>query len=223
MTRPPSFPPGSAWSYSNTNYALAGMVIESVTGHRWQDEVSTRIVEPLGLHNTSLPGTSPALPAPHAVGYERFPGAGATQEDPKYGEAIDATDLNPSWGGAAGEMISTTADGNRFLRALMSGKVLAPAQLAEMRVTVPATELAANWPGARYGLGLMWVPTSCGGSWGHGGDIPGFRTRNGVTADGSRSVMVSINTDSLAREPGVPAPTHDITVDLIDHALCATG
>jgi len=68
----------------------------------------------------------------------------------------------------------------------------------------------------------MWVPTSCGGSWSHGGDIQGFRTRNGVTADGSRSVVVSINTDSMKPEPGVTAPTKDVTIDLIDHTLCGT-
>lgn len=223
MNGPPNFAPGTDWSYSNTNYALAGMVIESVTGHRWSDEVRARIIEPLDLVHTSLPGTSPTVPEPHAVGYERFPGPDATQDDPKYGDAIDATELNPSWAGSAGEMISTTEDGNRFLQALVSGELLPPAQLAEMQTSVPATELDSNWPGARYGLGLLWIPNSCGGSWGHAGDIQGFMTRDGVTADGSRSVIVSINTDSPRRDPGVPAPTRDITMDLIDHALCSPG
>jgi D-alanyl-D-alanine carboxypeptidase len=45
-------------------------------------------------------------------------------------------------------------------------------------------------------------------------------TRNGANADGSRSVVVSINTDSLVPKPGVPAPTKDVAIDLIDHALC---
>ncbi|WP_432826954.1 serine hydrolase domain-containing protein [Dactylosporangium sp. CA-092794] len=222
MAFPPNFPPGTSWSYSNTNYALAGMIIERVTGHTWQQEVRARIIRPLGLHDTYTPDTSPVIPPPHAVGYERFPGPGATPEDPQYGEPIDATELNPSWGGAAGAIISTPDDGNRFLRALLSGRVLKPAQLAEMRRTVPTNpEFQQNWPGARYGLGLMWIPNSCGGSWSHGGDIHGFRTRNGATPDGSRSVMVTINSDSLKPAPGVPAPTKDITIDLIDHALCA--
>jgi D-alanyl-D-alanine carboxypeptidase len=221
MDYPPEFAPGTQWSYSNTNYMLAGMIIDRVSGHRWQDEVRRRIIGPLGLHDTFAPGTSPAIPAPHAVGYERFRGPNATADDLDYGDPIDATELNPSWGGAAGEIISTPADGNRFLRALVGGKVLRPAQLAEMQTTVPTNaEFQQNWPGARYGLGLMWVPNSCGGSWSHGGDIHGFQTRNGVLPDGSRSVIVSINTDSLKRKPGVPAPAHDITLDLIDHALC---
>ena len=219
----PLFSPGSSWSYSNTNYALAGMIIHRVTGHSWQSEVRRRIVEPLGLRHTSFPHTSPDIPRPHATGYERFPGPDATPEDPQYGEAIDATQQNPSWGGAAGEIISTVDDSNRFLQDLLQGRVLAPRQLKEMTSTVPTdAEFRGTWPGARYGLGLVWIPNSCGGSWAHGGDILGFMTRNGVSPDGSRSAVVSINTDSPKRRPGVPAPKTDITRDLIDHALCGT-
>ena len=223
MEHAPGFAPGTSWSYSNTNYALAGMIIQRVTGHTWQHEVRARVVRPLHLTQTTLPGTDPTLPRPHAVGYERFPGPGATPQDPRYGEQIDATLQNPSWGGAAGEVISTTHDGNRFLKALVQGRLLKPAQLSEMQRTVPTnTAFRSAWPGARYGLGLMWIPNSCGGSWSHGGDIMGFMTRNGVTPDGRRSVVVSYNTDSLERDDGVPAQDHEVTRTLIDHALCGT-
>jgi D-alanyl-D-alanine carboxypeptidase len=221
MQFPPNFAPGTSWSYSNTNYQLAGMIIQKVTGHTWQEEVQRRIVKPLGLRHTFTPGTSPEVPDPHAIGYQRFPGPNATQDDPDYGDPIDVTRLNPSWGGAAGEIISTTHDGNTFLRALIGGRVLKPAQLAEMEKTVPVNaEFNGGWPGARYGLGLMWVPNSCGGSWSHGGDIHGYKTRNGVTPDGRRSVVVTVNTDSLWPQPGVTFPTTDAALDLIDHALC---
>jgi D-alanyl-D-alanine carboxypeptidase len=217
----PDFAPGAAWSYSNTGYMLAGMIIEAVSGRTWQEEVRRRIVRPLGLTQTVLPGTRVDIPRPHAIGYERFPGPGATPEDPKYGEAIDATLQNPSWGGPAGDMISTTRDGQRFLRALIGGKLLRPAELAEMQRTVPTNEAWQSiLPGVRYGLGLMWIRNSCGGSWSHGGDIMGFMTRNGISPDGRRSVMVTINTDSLQRRPGVPAPVGDVTTKLIDNALC---
>jgi D-alanyl-D-alanine carboxypeptidase len=221
MRQAPAFAPGTSWAYSNTNYLLAGMLIERITGRSWQEEVRRRIIEPLGLHDTTAPDTEPGLPQPHAIGYERFPGPDATDDDQDYGEPIDATELNPSWGGAAGAMISTTEDGNRFLQALMRGRVLKPAQLAEMKRTVPTDdEFRENWPGARYGLGLMLVPNSCGGAWGHGGDIQGFKTRNGVTGDGSRSVVVSMNTDSFEPLPGVPKAEGDVTLDIVDDALC---
>ncbi|WP_229794982.1 serine hydrolase domain-containing protein [Saccharothrix coeruleofusca] len=224
VAKPPTFQPGQDWLYSNTGYALAGMIIERVTGRTWQQEVRDRIVKPLGLSGTSLPGTSPHLPAPHARGYERFPEKGieADPEDPRYGEAVDVTLQNPSWGGAAGEMITTTEDGNKFLRALFSGRVLRPAQFAEMTRTVPAPAFEAAWPGVRYGLGIMWMPNECGGLWSHGGDIMGFMTRNGVTSDGSRSVVVSVNTDSMVPRPGAPAVTGDPVRELVDHALCGT-
>ena len=221
MTQAPTFAPGTSWNYSNTNYVLAGMVIEQVTGNTWQHEVRERIVRPLGLRHTTLPGSSSNIPGPHAIGYERFPGEGATPEDPRYGEAIDATELNPSWAGAAGEIISTTDDVNEFLQALAGGRVLRPAQWVEMTATVAASEeFRANWPGARYGLGIMWVPNSCGGMWAHGGDIQGFMTRNGVTPDGRRSVVVFFNTDSPVPQPGAQVPAGDIATQLIDDALC---
>ncbi|WP_205706637.1 serine hydrolase domain-containing protein [Kineococcus vitellinus] len=221
MTQAPTFAPGTSWNYSNTNYVLAGMVIEQVTGNTWQHEVRERIVRPLGLRHTTLPGSSSEIPGPHAVGYERFPGEGATPEDPRYGEAVDATELNPSWAGAAGEIISTTDDVNEFLQALAGGRVLRPAQWVEMTATVAASEdFRTNWPGARYGLGIMWVPNSCGGMWSHGGDIQGFMTRNGVTPDGRRSVVVSFNTDSPVPQPGAQVPAGDLATQLIDDALC---
>lgn len=218
----PDFPPGERWNYSNTGYVLAGMIIERVTGHTWQHEVRHRIVEPLGLRDTFLPGTAPFVPRPHATAYERFreKGLEADPNDPRWGRPLDVTHYNPSWGGAAGDMISTTEDGNRFLKALIGGEVLRPAQLAEMTKTVRTPQLDPAWAGAEYGLGLVWVPNSCGGYWSHGGDIPGFKTRNGVTADGERSVMVSINTDSMVAEPGAPKLDQDVTKELVDHALC---
>lgn len=221
MRYAPEFAPGTSWSYSNTNYQLAGMVIEAVTGRPWQQAVRRGILRPLRLDQTVLPGTWAGLPKPHAVGYERFPGPDATPEDPAYGEPIDATRQNPSWGGAAGDIISTTRDTNRFLRALVTGRLLEPAQQRQLMRTVPVNDVfAQNWPGARYGLGLMRVPVSCGISWAHGGDIMGFQTRNGVLANGRRSVMITMNTDSFVPEPGAPVVTEDKTNALIDHALC---
>ncbi|MFI5959337.1 serine hydrolase domain-containing protein [Cryptosporangium sp. NPDC051539] len=221
MALKPNFAPGTNWSYSNTNYVLAGLIIRKVTGHDWRAEVTRRIIRPLGLKDTTIPATDHTVPEPHAIGYERFPGPDATATDPKYGPAIDATELSPTWGDAAGAIISTTADGNTFLRALLAGTLLRPAQLAEMKKTVPAPGFQAPFPGARYGLGLMSTPSSCGLIWSHGGDIHGYKTRNGVNSQGSRSIIVSLNTDSLVPEPGAPAPTRDQSLTLIEDALCS--
>jgi D-alanyl-D-alanine carboxypeptidase len=214
MKYAPTFAPGTGWEYSNTNYLLAGMIINKVTGHDWQQEVQRRIIAPLGLRNTAAPYANPYLPEPHAVGYQRF----AKDE-----ADIDVTVLNPSWAGAAGAIVSDTNDLNTFLRALVTGKLLEPAQLKEMQTTVRAPELDPVFPGARYGLGLAWVPTSCGGYWSHGGDIHGFKTRDAVSADGRRSVVITINTDSPVAKPGVPPRTQDMAANLVQHAICGTS
>ncbi|WP_281261673.1 serine hydrolase domain-containing protein [Actinokineospora auranticolor] len=179
MSLPPDFPPGAGWRYSNTNYALAGMIIERVTHRSAGDEINRRIIEPLRLAGTYYPAEyEVGIRGAHPRGYHTVDG-----------KRVDYTHLDPSWAGAAGAMVSTGEDLNRFYTALLRGRLLPEAQLAEMKRTVPADV----YPGAGYGLGLVRIPTSCGKEfWGHGGSIPGFRTRGGVTADG-RAVTVTTN------------------------------
>ncbi|MFI9064310.1 serine hydrolase domain-containing protein [Streptomyces sp. NPDC053429] len=65
MRHEPDFPAGTGWAYSNTNYVLAGMIIEKITGRTWEQQVPDRILRPLGLERTDTPGTKPFLPHPH--------------------------------------------------------------------------------------------------------------------------------------------------------------
>ncbi|MEN3360593.1 MAG: D-alanyl-D-alanine carboxypeptidase [Mycobacteriales bacterium] len=209
MRHQPEFAPGTAWDYSNTNYILAGMVIKRVTGQTWSQQVSTRILRPLGMTHTSVPGDRPYLPRPHAEGYQEFP---------EGGPLVDTTILNPTWAGAAGAMVSTAADLTRFWHALQGGALLHPAMRAQLHRTVLATTFQDVAPGGRYGLGIMWLPLSCGGGyWAHDGDIPGFATVDGVSDDGRRSVVVSASTELASADP------FRRSLDLVDHALCATG
>jgi D-alanyl-D-alanine carboxypeptidase len=209
MSHPPDFPPGTAWGYSTTGYILVDMIIERVTGRPWHEEVGKRIIRPLGLTHTFWPGLSPTLPQPHARAYKHFPADGL----------VDVTEqvvADPE-----GATISTTRDLNRFFRALLAGRLLPPAQLAEMKRTIPVgpgfDELL---PGARYGLGLFQRPLPCGGSyWSHPGGDAGYLTDNGVTADGRRSAVIS-----MTGEPGT-SPDDFIqlqrSVDaLLGDALC---
>ncbi|MEU5893839.1 serine hydrolase domain-containing protein [Streptomyces sp. NPDC047461] len=210
MRHAPDFEPGAKWAYSNTNYILAGMIIEKATGRTWQQEVTRRIVRPLGLRDTLTPDAQSRIPGPHLRGYSGF-------GEP--GPAIDVTDFNPTAAGAAGAMISTTGDVSRFFSALLGGRLLHAAQLAEMKVTVRAAELDPVWPGARYGLGLMEIPLSCGGVYySHAGDLAGYTTRDGVSADGHRVVVVEATGD------GAPDLSTDKAQNrLIDQELCADG
>ncbi|MFG1644558.1 serine hydrolase domain-containing protein [Amycolatopsis sp. NPDC049252] len=177
VKHPALFPPGTSWSYSNTNYIVAGMLAERVTGHALGDEIAHRITRPLGLRDTYLPRRGDEkLPAPHAVGYV-----------PIDGNLVDFSDYDATIAGAAGGLVSTPADLDRFYGALLSGQLLRPAELAEMRRTVPAD---LGVPGARYGLGLGRIPLSCGEFWGHEGGVLGFTNVAGVGPGGRRATVV---------------------------------
>lgn len=214
MRHKPDFKPGAGWNYCNTGYVLLGMVIQRVTGHPWHEEVRDRIARPLGLHHTFWPGTSPTLPRPHARTYQRF----------RPGEPlVDVTEQTGLVNNGEAGLVSTTADLNRFFRALLGGRLLPPSQLAQMKRTVPVgKEFEPLMPGARDGLGIFSRPLSCGGTyWGHEGGDSGWISAAGVTADGRRSVTVSLS--------GVQAESadHVLRVEqaesrLVDDALCAT-
>ncbi|MEU7218877.1 serine hydrolase domain-containing protein [Nocardia iowensis] len=203
LTLPAQFQPGAKWNYCNTNYLVAGAVIERITGSSVEAEITRRIIEPLGLRDTYYPADGDAvLRDPHPSGYAIIDG-----------KRVDITKLDPSAGGAAGAMVGTGADLNRFFTALLAGQLLPPAQLAEMKRTVP---MEVPGPPLSYGLGLMQRPLSCGKEfWGHGGDIDGFETRGGVTGDG-RAVTVSVN-----QIPEAAEATADV-MKVVDAALCAT-
>jgi D-alanyl-D-alanine carboxypeptidase len=189
MNHPPDFPSGTGWAYSNTGAILTGMLIERVTGRSLRQEVTDRIVRPLGLHHTTWPGTSPALPRPHAQAYQLF-------------ETGDLVDVTEQVSGDPDSIVSSTQDLDRFFRALLGGGLLRAAQLADMKRTVPiSADIEQVWPGGRYGLGLVRRPLPCGGVyWGHDGGDGGYITVTGVTDDGRRSAMVSMSSalgDSL--------------------------
>ncbi|MER6360348.1 serine hydrolase domain-containing protein [Kitasatospora sp. NPDC001527] len=179
VAHPPVFAPGTSHRYSNTNYLLAGLVIERVTGRPWGEEVERRIVRPLGLTGTSAPGTATGLPRPHARGYSTLFGGSATP--------LDVTELNPSMAGSAGAIVSTTADLTRFLSALMRGRLLPQAELDEM--TTPG-------PHGSGGLGLGAGTLSCGVTvWGHDGGIHGSSTLALTTRDGRHTLALNTNAD----------------------------
>ncbi|WP_344945369.1 serine hydrolase domain-containing protein [Actinomadura miaoliensis] len=208
MRHAPEFTPGERWSYSNTNYIVAGMIIEKATGNPWEHEVHERIIAPLGLEHTYSPGSSAYVPQPRATFYERFtPG----------GPLVDVSIMSDGY--ADGGLISTTDDMNRFLRALLGGRLLPAAQLEQMKQTVPATAWQTLYKDAGYGLGLAKRRTSCGTwAWFHGGSMFGVSSVNSVSADGGTSVEIM-----LATQPGEEkAKLAQLTAanELTDRALC---
>ncbi|MER6910418.1 serine hydrolase domain-containing protein [Streptomyces sp. NPDC000594] len=203
----PLFEPGASHRYSNTGYILAGMIIEKVTGNHWSQEVHDRVIEPLGLKHTFSPGSRTGLPKPHAKGYHQFkPGA----------SLVDSTRVNMTWGGAAGDLVTTSNDLVRFWQGLLGGKLLKPAQLAQMRTTVDMPPDGRQVV-EKAGLGIFWRSLSCGGGfWGHGGTTLGHLNANGFTDRGRRGAVV-IRTTNVALDD------RDARTDrLLDAALCGT-
>ncbi|MDJ0382441.1 serine hydrolase domain-containing protein [Streptomyces sp. G-G2] len=199
MTHQPAFDPGTGWSYSDTNYVLAAMVIQKATGHSYAREIERRILRPLHMDSTTLPGTWARVPGPSGRAYSKLTGELAGPAEPN-SPTYDVTELNPSLAGAAGEMVSNTRDLNRFYQALLSGRLLHRRQLAEMTTT----ELIKEMPAVSYGLGLMKIKLTCGIEvWGHNGGIQGSISQTMATTDGGHVLSLNFNGDWNVHEQRV--------------------
>jgi D-alanyl-D-alanine carboxypeptidase len=199
LAHPPNFQPeqgsrpGSPgeWDYSDTNYILAGMVIEKVTGGTYKEAVERLVIKPLALHGTSLPGVSPKVPSPHATHYSTL------FEDRPHAQVRDVTEFSPTVAFSAGEMISTVSDVNTFLSKLLGGELLPPDQQRELLDAVPVDgDKGHGGPEDVYGLGIRHfkLKADCW-AWGHGGMIPGSATRTMSSADGRHVLTMNRNGD----------------------------
>ncbi|MDX3632607.1 beta-lactamase family protein [Streptomyces europaeiscabiei] len=212
-TGSPGAQPGA---YSNTNYVVAGLILEKVTGQKASTYITRNVIERAGLDNTSYPRT-PYIKGPHARMYESFYGL----IDPPRDYSV----YDMSWAYTAGAIVSTTDDLNRFYRNLLTGGgLVGRASLAEMRRTVPV-EVA---PGAAidYGLGIYTLDLpGCGRFWGHDGGVFGAGTISLTSADGKRQLSLGLNLMKYQRlnEDGTelePSPIDEaINIHLVE-ALC---
>ncbi|WP_237773882.1 serine hydrolase domain-containing protein [Actinosynnema sp. ALI-1.44] len=182
LTLPPPDRNPAGFAYSNTNYNLAGLIVTKVTGRPIATEIEQRIIKRLGLRDTSWPGDRPTIPRPELRSYVE-----------RNGKLVDRTEWNTSEADASGALISTGADATTFWTALLTGKLLAPAQLAEMKRTVP------DGLSDGYGLGIeryRFTPDVT--NWGHSGSMSsGHVFRNAFTEDGQRSVTLLLGTDTF--------------------------
>ncbi|GIE36682.1 serine hydrolase [Actinoplanes italicus] len=210
LAQPPASGKGKArvWSYSNSGYVVLGLVAQRVTGRPFAELVNERIIKRIGLTETYYPGPGDRdIRAPHPQGY--LPAKDA-QGKPTGRELIDITRFDPSVAGAAGQMIATPSDVNKFMIALQDGRLINPRELAKMRETVEAPGLPEGW---RYGLGTIEFKLSCGiTAYGHGGDADGFQSRAAITADGRAVTLVGTNDEAGQQE----------VLGVFDKALCAT-
>ncbi|WP_267885164.1 serine hydrolase [Streptomyces rimosus] len=178
LEAPPQGKPGEAHHYANTNYVIAGLLLRKVTGQAPEKYITDHVIRKAGLKHTYFP-RSAHVTGPHAKIYEGLYGL--------FDPPRDFTVHNMSWARTAGALISTMDDLNQFFRALLTGKLLDPAELRQMKTTVP-TEV-----GARYGLGLFSVDSTCGRFWGHDGLVWGASTISLSSEDGRRQLSLGVN------------------------------
>lgn len=203
LEQPAADAPGATFAYSNTNYLVLGLIVERLTHRPIAEHIERRIIKPLHLRRTYFPGLGEErLRGPHPHGYHH--------DDPNL-PLQDVSEQDPSFGWAAGQMVSTPSELNRFFVALLQGRLLPKPLLQQMRQTVPAPELGAD---ARYGLGLVGHELPCGGlAWGHGGTITGYSTTNAATDDGRAAAVAVTNLPRTEEQLGrIEA--------VVDSALC---
>jgi len=173
---PAVFPPGQRYMYCNTNYILLGMIMEKVTGSTAAKQITTRIIDKLGLKNTSFPMT-PDMPTPYMHGY--IP---ATGQPNGSGTLTDLSIYSPTPFWTAGAMVSNLDDLKIWAQALATGKLLSKQMHAEqIKSTAPNTQ--------GYGLGIMIA----GHGLGHSGEVPGYNSSMYYFATVNSTSIVLIN------------------------------
>jgi D-alanyl-D-alanine carboxypeptidase len=185
---PPYFPPGTAFHYDNTNYALLGLIAEKIDGKPLARILQDRLFGPLGMNDTALPASnSNTLPDPYSHGY-LYGGSAFALIDQEYSPDMQAaakagtlkpndyTNQNPSCASAAGGVISTANDLATWIQALVGGKVF-NADYQRRWLDSLQPEVASKPEGQKYGYGIAQVSWGPNAIYFHGGEMPGFNSK----------------------------------------------
>ncbi|MFC0446633.1 serine hydrolase domain-containing protein [Rhodococcus jostii] len=202
---PPEFPPGTSYEYSNTNYALLGLVAEKVGGRPLADQFQERLLGPLGVQQTALPAADDtSIPDPYSHGY-MYGGSAFAMVDQPYPadmqsaaragtlQPLDYTNQNSSYATAAGGAISTADDMATWMQALVSGKVLNPDYQQQWLQSLQAEDPSAP-DGQQYGYGISYQRFGPNASmYYHGGELPGFNSFMGHDIENDVTLVVWTN------------------------------
>ena len=205
FAQPVNFAPDAEFEYSNTNYALLGMIIEKVDGKPLATAFQDRLFGPLGMTNTELPpGPTYTIPDPFTHGYLYGSSSVALYGEPDYTpeqiaaakdgswQPTDYTDVNHSFAFGAGDVISTTTDLVTWMKALAGGKVL-DAEYQKLWLDSPQVEDPAKPAGQWYGYGITrqtWGPNTI---YFHGGETAGYNSK--IISDTANGVTIALWTN----------------------------
>ena len=174
------FEPGKGWHYSNTNTILLGMIIEKLTGSTLEQEIKKRIIDKLGMKQTDFPNV-PAITGSYPRGYG--------EDDKSWVYPLtDVTEkYNPSWGWAAGAMISTIEDLKIYIKALAEGTLISKESQAER------FKWSFETHGMKYGFAIFKAGDDF---YGHNGSYPGFHNVTVYSPKTKTSVIIFYNSQT---------------------------
>jgi D-alanyl-D-alanine carboxypeptidase len=198
---PLDFAPGASWSYSNTGYIVASLLVERVSGEKLGAFMKKRIFDPLKMTHTRTSDPTAVIPN-RAEGY----GIGAK-------EYTNTLPINPSLAGGAGNLISTVDDLAKWSNALYNGKLLKPESRKEFWADVPLT----NGKPSGYALGWFIHPANGRNLVEHGGNTLGFSSEIFNIPEAKESIIILTNGGGLApanearRIAGLLHPEYDLS------------
>jgi D-alanyl-D-alanine carboxypeptidase len=205
FAQPPNFPPGTDYEYSNTNYALLGLVAEAAGGSPLARQFQDRLLGPLGLRRTSLPAIEDiSIPDPHSHGYMYGGSAYALVDEPYPADMqaaardgtlrpLDYTNQNSSYATAAGGAISTAGDVATWIRALVSGEVFDSEYHRQWLDSLQAEDPDAP-DGQQYGYGISYQRFGPNAAmYYHGGELPGFNSFMGYDPENDVTLVIWTN------------------------------
>jgi len=204
--KPLDFDPGTRWQYSNTNYVIAGLIVERITGAPLLEFLKTRIFAPLGMKTVSDIDSAPLGPA-EPERYRRF-ALGPPRPAPKEGKG---------WLFAAGELAMTAEDLARWDVSVMQRTVLTPASYDLLEREVQLT----SGVGTHYGLGVSVGLSSGRRLISHGGEVSGFTTRNDVYPDDRTAIVVYTNLDATDAPGQLASKVAEVVFGLTDPTAAA--
>lgn len=186
--KPLDFPPGTKWQYSNTNYVIAGVIVEKVSGMPLLQFLSQRVFTPLQMKSVADTDAN-KLPPTDPTGYFRY-ALGPLRPSPKEGSG---------WMFAAGELAMTAEDLAKWDISIIDQSVMKPASYREMETDV----VLKNGLGSRYGLGVRVLDSNGHRVLEHGGEVMGFVADNIVMPDDKIAVVVLTNQDASQAASGI--------------------
>jgi CubicO group peptidase (beta-lactamase class C family) len=179
--KPLDFDPGAKWQYSNTNFVIAGAIIEKVSGVPLWQFLQEHVFKPLDMRS-AYDIDRAKLSDSDPVGYYRF-ALGPLHPAPKEG---------PGWLFAAGEIAMTAEDLAKWDVSVMDQKLLKASSYTQLGTDT----LLANGVSTRYGLGIGVGSTNGRRTLSHNGEVSGFTAQNTIFPDDRAAVVVLTNQDA---------------------------